>query len=136
MKGSVIIIGAGVSGLYAGTLLEKAGVDYVILEARKRTGGRVLSGQALANTPDGVHVDMGATWFWPEIQPDFAHLVHQLGLTPLPQGRPGDMLYERQTTSPAQRYPAYGDITGVVQASGWNADADERINTPDPGAED
>jgi monoamine oxidase len=46
MKGSVIIIGAGVSGLYAGTLLEKAGVDYVILEARKRTGGRVLSGQA------------------------------------------------------------------------------------------
>ncbi|EUM10184.1 FAD-dependent oxidoreductase [Enterobacter sp. BIDMC 30] len=107
MKGSVIIIGAGVSGLYAGTLLEKAGVDYVILEARKRTGGRVLSGQALANTPDGVHVDMGATWFWPEIQPDFAHLVHQLGLTPLPQGRPGDMLYERQTTSPAQRYPAY-----------------------------
>ena len=35
MKGSVIIIGAGVSGLYAGTLLEKAGVDYVILEARK-----------------------------------------------------------------------------------------------------
>lgn len=59
MKGSVIIIGAGVSGLYAGTLLEKAGVDYVILEARKRTGGRVLSGQVLANTPDGVHVDMG-----------------------------------------------------------------------------
>lgn len=89
MKGSVIIIGAGVSGLYAGTLLEKAGVDYVILEARKRTGGRVLSGQVLANTPDGVHVDMGATWFWPEIQPDFAHTVHQLGLTPLPQGRPG-----------------------------------------------
>ena len=27
MKGSVIIIGAGVSGLYAGTLLEKAGVE-------------------------------------------------------------------------------------------------------------
>ena len=55
MTGSVIIIGAGLSGLYAATLLEKAGVEYVILEARDRTGGRVLS-------PDvaGLHVDMGA----------------------------------------------------------------------------
>ncbi|WP_071884301.1 NAD(P)-binding protein [Cronobacter condimenti] len=34
MRSSVIIIGAGVSGLCAVTLLEKAGVDYVILEAR------------------------------------------------------------------------------------------------------
>lgn len=44
MKQSAVIIGAGISGLYAATLLEKAGVDYVILEARDRTGGRVLSG--------------------------------------------------------------------------------------------
>jgi monoamine oxidase len=40
---SCVIIGAGVSGLYAATLLEKADVDYVILESRVRTGGRVLS---------------------------------------------------------------------------------------------
>lgn len=102
MTGSVIIIGAGVSGLYAATLLEKAGVDYVILEARNRTGGRVLSGEV-----SGLHVDMGATWFWPQIQPDFAQLIGQLGLTVIPQGRPGDMLYERQSDTPAQRYPAY-----------------------------
>ncbi|MGI1283673.1 NAD(P)-binding protein, partial [Enterobacter kobei] len=35
MKQSAVIIGAGISGLYAATLLEKAGVDYVILEARE-----------------------------------------------------------------------------------------------------
>ncbi len=102
MKNSVIIIGAGVSGLYAATRLEKAGVDYVILEARNRTGGRVLSGQV-----SGLHVDMGATWFWQEIQPDFAQLIDRLGLTAIPQGRPGEMLYERQPTIPPERYPAY-----------------------------
>ncbi len=102
MRSSVIIIGAGVSGLYAATLLEKAGVDYVILEARDRTGGRVLSGEVA-----GLHVDMGAAWFWPQIQPEFAQLIGQLGLTVIPQGRPGDMLYERHPSSPAQRYPAY-----------------------------
>ncbi|MCV2510937.1 FAD-dependent oxidoreductase [Leclercia pneumoniae] len=102
MRSSVIIIGAGISGLYAATLLEKAGVDYVILEARDRTGGRVLSGEVA-----GLHVDMGAAWFWPQIQPEFAQLIGQLGLTVIPQGRPGDMLYERHPSSPAQRYPAY-----------------------------
>ncbi|WP_375603232.1 NAD(P)-binding protein [Enterobacter hormaechei] len=48
MSGKVVIIGAGVSGLYAATLLEKAGVACTILEARERTGGRVLSSQMLA----------------------------------------------------------------------------------------
>jgi monoamine oxidase len=57
MKQSVVIIGAGISGLYAAMLLEKAGVDYVILEARDRTGGRVLSGLELAGTSAGIHVD-------------------------------------------------------------------------------
>jgi len=102
MTGSVIIIGAGLSGLYAATLLEKAGVEYVILEARDRTGGRVLSPDAA-----GLHVDMGAAWFWPQLQPEFAQLIGQLRLTVIPQGRPGDMLYERHPDTPAQRYPAY-----------------------------
>ena len=54
MKQRVVIIGAGISGLYAATLLEKTGVDYVILEARDRTGGRVLSGLELAGTSAGL----------------------------------------------------------------------------------
>lgn len=107
MKDSVVIIGAGVSGLYAATLLEKAGVDYVILEARDRTGGRVLSGQQLSNPPVGIHVDMGATWFWPDIQPELAQLIEQLQIPVISQVRPGDMLYERRSNSTPERYPAY-----------------------------
>ncbi|WP_312046915.1 FAD-dependent oxidoreductase [Erwinia sp.] len=113
MKSRVIIIGAGVSGLYAATLLEKAGVDYVILEARNRTGGRVLS----AEVP-GLSVDMGATWFWPQNQPDFARLIEQLGLTAIPQGRPGDRLYERQLNVPPQRYPAYESSPAAFRLKG------------------
>ncbi|MBW4204113.1 FAD-dependent oxidoreductase [Enterobacter cloacae subsp. cloacae] len=107
MKQSAVIIGAGISGLYAATLLEKAGVDYVILEARDRTGGRVLSGLELAGASAGIHVDMGAAWFWPDIQPDFAHLIERLNLPVIAHGRPGDMLYERQLNSPPERYPAW-----------------------------
>ena len=107
MRQSVIIIGAGISGLYAVTLLEKAGMDYVIIEARDRTGGRVLSGLELAGTSADIHVDMGAAWFWPDIQPDFAHLIKRLNLPVIAHARPGDMLYERQLNSPPERYPAW-----------------------------
>ncbi|EPR1453965.1 flavin monoamine oxidase family protein [Citrobacter koseri] len=107
MKQSAVIIGAGISGLYAATLLEKAGVDYVILEARDRTGGSVLSGLELAGTSSGIHVDMGAAWFWPDIQPDFTHLIERLNLPVIAHGRPGDLLYERQLNSLPERYPAW-----------------------------
>ncbi|HAV1455039.1 TPA: NAD(P)-binding protein [Enterobacter hormaechei subsp. steigerwaltii] len=107
MSGKVVIIGAGVSGLYAATLLQKAGVACTILEARERTGGRVLSSQMLANTPDGLHVDMGATWFWPDMQPELARLVNALDLSLIPQTRPGEMMFERHRYSAPQRYPSY-----------------------------
>lgn len=107
MKGRVIIIGAGLSGLYAASLLEKAGVEYVVLEARDRTGGRVLSGQSLASASDGLHVDMGATWFWPDMQPELARLIDQLGIQVIPQARPGDMLFEGQRDVSPERYPTY-----------------------------
>lgn len=39
--GKVGIVGAGAAGLYAALLLESLGVDYEILEANSRIGGRV-----------------------------------------------------------------------------------------------
>jgi hypothetical protein len=45
---------------YAGTLLEKAGVDYVILEARKEPAVAYF-GQALANTP------LAFMWTWGDL---------------------------------------------------------------------
>ena len=40
---TVGIIGAGASGLYAGVLLQSLGIDYEILEANDRAGGRIYT---------------------------------------------------------------------------------------------
>ncbi len=39
----MVIIGAGASGIGAGVTLAKSGISFVILEARDRIGGRIIS---------------------------------------------------------------------------------------------
>lgn len=57
-KFNVIIIGAGVAGLSAGYHLFKNGLtDFVILEARKRIGGRIINIQI-----GNENVELGAKW--------------------------------------------------------------------------
>ncbi|HJT39447.1 MAG TPA: NAD(P)-binding protein [Sphingobium sp.] len=43
MQTKVAIVGGGLAGLYAARLLNAVGVDFRLLEARDRFGGRVLS---------------------------------------------------------------------------------------------
>jgi monoamine oxidase len=115
----VIIVGAGLSGLYAALQLQRTGVDYIILEGRERTGGRVLSALETGDNPStGIHVDMGATWIWPAINPDLIALVEELGLSVLLQGKAGDMLYERDRTRPPARYPTYQSSPEAVRIKG------------------
>ena len=57
-QGKVIIIGAGAAGLAAATVLENNNIDYVILEATDRYGGRLKENQTLADFP----IDLGAEW--------------------------------------------------------------------------
>lgn len=62
MKYSVIIIGAGMSGAKAALDLYNAGeTNTLILEARDRLGGRLLSKQSTKN--EKVYYDLGASWF-------------------------------------------------------------------------
>lgn len=51
----VVVVGAGMSGLATTHGLLDAGLSVVLLEARDRTGGRLL----------GSPFDLGASWFWP-----------------------------------------------------------------------
>jgi len=55
----VIVVGGGVSGISAARVAAKRGCRVLVLEARNRLGGRVLS------VLDGS-ADLGATWAWPE----------------------------------------------------------------------
>ena len=57
-KGNVIIIGAGASGLYAAKTLLDNGVDFTILEADSRIGGRIKKTESFAD----FTIDLGAQW--------------------------------------------------------------------------
>jgi monoamine oxidase len=70
-----IIIGGGLSGLYAASLLSKNNRPFVVLEARGRIGGRILSTEH-----HGFFSDLGPSWYWPEINPRMTNLIQTLGL--------------------------------------------------------
>lgn len=108
----IAIAGGGLAGLHAAFLLEQAGVqDCVLLEARKRLGGRVLSVAPEAGRDNPANrFDLGPSWFWPDFQPQLAQLVRELGLAAFPQFETGDMLVERT----AEAAPAR--VTGTVSA--------------------
>lgn len=56
--GKIIIVGAGASGLAAAKVLEQNNIDYIILEATNRYGGRLKKDTILADFP----IDIGAEW--------------------------------------------------------------------------
>lgn len=53
----IIIIGAGMAGLAAANSLNESGYDVIVLEARDRIGGRILTDQS-----NGYYLDLGASW--------------------------------------------------------------------------
>ena len=110
VKTQVAIIGAGLSGLYAAWLLQRAGIDYVVLEARSRTGGRVL---AAANSG----ADLGATWLWPGIQPELSRLLAELNIEIFFHQETGEMLIERTMDTPS-RHPGFISSPAAARVSG------------------
>lgn len=80
---NIIIIGAGLSGVYAATLLQK-NYNVTILEARDRIGGRIY-------TVDGF--DMGPSWVWSH-QHNILRLIQENNLELFPQYTKGLALYD------------------------------------------
>jgi monoamine oxidase len=115
----IVIIGGGVSGLYAAWRLQQQGItDWRLIEARDTLGGRILSVPAstsgaardshAAGTTDQVdRFDLGPSWFWPGYQHQLDRLVQQLGLERFEQHETGDMLVERSPHSPLVRMRGY-----------------------------
>lgn len=85
-----LILGAGLSGLYASLQLQQRGLRCTVLEARDRPGGRIL-----AASPDGdTRFDLGPAWLWPEFQPLIAGLTQTLCVELFAQQTGGAALYE------------------------------------------
>lgn len=99
----VAIVGAGLAGLQAAHLLHKAGVDFVLIEARERLGGRILSA-GTDGTPTDDGFDLGPSWFWPEIQPALGELIRDLGMAAFSQNSDGDVMFERMSRERPHRY--------------------------------
>src|SRR5919204_2632878 len=73
----VAIVGAGLAGLVSGLRLKEAGHEVVILEARDRVGGRVLS--LHDGFRDGQYADIGAEIIY-QGQDWIVELVGRFGL--------------------------------------------------------
>jgi len=90
-KKKLVIIGAGLSGLYSAVLLQDS-YEVSILEARDRTGGRIM-------TLEGH--DLGPSWIWPH-QKNILQLIDSLGLELFTQYTNGAALYD--TPEAVQRF--------------------------------
>lgn len=107
-----IIIGGGISGLYAAYLLEQRGVtDYLLIEANNVLGGRLKS----MPINEDEAFDLGATWFWPNEQTQLSSVIHDFGLTTFDQYQIGEMLIERSPSRPPQRMQLHSPISKRVK---------------------
>ena len=88
----LIVIGAGLSGLALARAAAERGAEVVVLEARARIGGRVLSHR----TEAGAY-DLGPAWVWPTIQPRIARTVRAAGLDLHEQAETGGFVFQDQT---------------------------------------
>lgn len=103
MKNPIVIVGAGLSGLQAASLLHAQGFNCKVLEARNRVGGRSLS-VSDADSPELGKFDLGSTWFWPQYEKVITNLAQDLKLETFNQYTKGAMLMERAQNKPPERY--------------------------------
>lgn len=111
-----IIIGGGLSGLYTAYLLAPTHRSFLLLEARDRLGGRILSPEH-----QGFHSDLGPSWYWPAIQPRMVRLIQTLGLCGYPQfetglGRFQSFTGDVRTVQGYATQPAPWRLCGGMQA--------------------
>jgi monoamine oxidase len=85
-------------------LLSAAGIDFRLIEARNRLGGRILS----LPTPDGGknndRYDLGPAWFWPD-QPRIHRLLNELDLAWFDQMSLGNLVVQEQSGEVRNNFP-------------------------------
>ncbi len=72
---TVIIVGAGISGLAAAKKLKENGFNVIVLEAQSKVGGRLKTNRSL-----GVAFDEGASWIHGTAGNPIASLAQQAGM--------------------------------------------------------
>lgn len=85
----VVIIGAGLSGLYAAREVLRAGLEPLVLEADDRVGGRILT----ERIAPGIEVEIGAQWIG-DTHHRMRALAAELGIDTFEQYDDGEATYE------------------------------------------
>lgn len=83
-----LIVGGGLSGLSLATQLTERGHEALLVEARDRFGGRILTERV-----DDGFFDLGPAWFWAG-QPRIDALIGRLGLERFEQYYDGALCFE------------------------------------------
>ncbi len=113
----VLIVGGGLAGLTAAWHLHRADIPFILVEARDRLGGRILTvGADGTAAPDGF--DLGPSWFWPGMHPDMARAVADLGLTAFEQASEGALLFQRAGGTRPERYPTMRQEPASMRLTG------------------
>ena len=91
METDILIVGGGLSGLALAEQLQRRGRTWLMVEARNRLGGRILTHEFA-----GADFDLGPAWYWPG-QPRLDQMVRRFGLTAYEQYSDGAMVVQDQS---------------------------------------
>ncbi|NNF33749.1 MAG: NAD(P)-binding protein [Saprospiraceae bacterium] len=93
----IIILGGGLTGLTLSYLLKNRDVDHLIIEARNRLGGRILTDYKDNQAP----IEKGATWLGKK-HSSLMGLLKELNINTFEQELGNTAIYEPISTSPHQ----------------------------------
>lgn len=110
----IAVVGAGIAGITAAAMLRDAGYDVVVIEARKRVGGRIAT---VTNEEWPFPIELGPSFVGGASESGLDEDLARLGVTTLPV--PGDP--ETRTVAGAIVEPPPIGADAVAEALTWAA---------------